>query len=89
MLAFARFMIMGFVVLTVVYGSLWFYLRARRRDLLEQEWAASSGEEREQERYVDEELALYDRRRHRSLVLFVYLLPLCLVALIVYRTNFE
>lgn len=89
MLAFARFMIMGFVGLTVVYVSLWFYLRARRRDLLEAEWAALPGETRDRERYVDEELREYDRRRRWALLVGVYILPLCLVALIIYRTNFE
>lgn len=88
MFALARFLIMAAVVLTVVYGSLWFYLRARRRNILEADWAAEPSETRTQDDYVDEVLADYDRRRHRTLVALVYVLPLCLVALIVYLTNF-
>lgn len=89
MFALARFLIMAAVVLTVVYGSLWFYLRARRRALLEIDWAASPSEPRSQEDYIRDELAEFDRRRHRTLVLAVYAMPLCLVTLIVYLTNFH
>ncbi len=89
MIAIARFLIMAAVVLTVVYGSLWFYLRARRRDMLETDWAAEPGETKSQEEYVRDNLAEFDRRRHRTLVVLVYIVPLCLVTLIVYLTNFH
>ncbi|MDD9732625.1 hypothetical protein PVW46_22235 [Mameliella sp. AT18] len=89
MFALARFLIMAAVVLTVVYGSLWFYLRARRRELLETDWAADPAETRSQEDYVRDALEEFDRRRHRTLVLLVYAVPLCLVTLIVYLTNFH
>lgn len=89
MLALARFLIVATVVLTVVYGSVWFYLRARRREYLEIDWAAESDEPRSQEDYVRENLVEYDKRRHRTLVMLVYIVPLCLVTLIVYLTNFH
>ncbi len=89
MFALARFLIMAAVVLTVIYGSLWFYLRARRRDLLEIDWAAETAESRTQEDYVRDHLSDFDRRRHRTLIALVYVLPLGLVTLIVYLTNFH
>lgn len=89
MFALARFLIMAAVVLTVVYGSLWFYLRVRRRELLEIDWAADPTEQRSQDDYVRDELEEHDRRRHRVLVLLVYIVPLCLVTFIVYLTNFN
>lgn len=89
MLALARFLIFGAVVLTVVYGTLWFYLRARRRALLEEAWAADATLPGDREAYVRAALAEHDRRRRRLLLPLVYLLPLCLVALTVYRTNLE
>ncbi|WP_323767555.1 hypothetical protein [Antarctobacter sp.] len=89
MFALARFLIMAAVVLTVVYGSLWFYLRSRRRDLLEIDWAADPSETRSQDDYVRDGLEDHDKRRHRMLVLLVYIVPLCLVTLIVYLTNFN
>lgn len=89
MFALARFVIMAAVVLTVVYGSLWFYLRARRRELLEIDWAADPSRTKCQEEFVREGLEDFDRRRHRTLILLVYVLPLLLVTLIVYLTNFH
>lgn len=89
MLALARFLIMAAVVLTVVYGSLWFYLRARRRDLLEIDWAADPDETRSKEDYVRDGLAEHDPKRHRTLIGLVYVLPLSIVTLIVYLTNFH
>jgi hypothetical protein len=89
MLALARFLIMAAVVLTVVYGFLWFYLRARRRNLLEIDWAAETHKTLSQDDYVRENLAAYDKRRHRALVVLVYIVPLSLVTLIVYLTNFH
>lgn len=89
MLALARFVIMAAVVLTVVYGSLWLYLRARRRDLLEIDWAAETSEPRDKDDYVRDRLSEFDRRRHRALIWLVYVLPLGLVTLIVYLTNFH
>ncbi|SMX39532.1 hypothetical protein [Maliponia aquimaris] len=89
MLGLARFLIMAAVVLTVVYGSLWFYLRARRRELLEIDWAADPEEPRSKEDYVRDGLAEHDSKRHRTLVALVYVLPLSIVTLIVYLTNFH
>ena len=89
MFALARFLIMAAVVLTVVYGSLWFYLRARRRDMLEIDWDADPDEARSKEDYLRDGLAEHDKRRHRTLVLLVYVLPLSIVTLIVYLTNFH
>ncbi len=86
MVALVRFLIMGFVVLTVIYGSLWFYLRARRKAMLELDWNGESGQSLDD--YVDAQLPLYDKRRHRMLVALVYVLPLCAIATIFYVTNY-
>jgi hypothetical protein len=87
MLAFAKFIVLGFVVSTVIYVSLWLYLRARRRELLEAEWE-QGGQDGDLATFLDESLARYDLRRRRLLVLFVYVLPLVTIATIIYRTNF-
>lgn len=86
MLALARFFIMGFVVLTVIYGALWFYLRARRRAMLELDWSKDSGQS--QEAYVDMHMPEFDARRFRLLIGVVYILPICSVAAIFVTTNF-
>lgn len=82
MLAIVRFVIMGGLALGVIYASLWFYLRARRRDLLiEQartEGALSS------EAYVIKQMPAYDKKRRRVLGIVVGLLPLAAFAAIYY-----
>lgn len=85
MLALMRFLILGFVVCSVVYGALWFYLRARRRELLEAEFADTGSVED----HVRDALPAYDKRRTRFLFWAVYILPLCIVVAIVYFTNYH
>jgi hypothetical protein len=87
MLAFAKFIVLGFVVSTVIYVSLWLYLRARRRELLVAEWE-QDGRGEDLEDFVDKALVHYDLRRRRLLLLFVYVLPLVAIVTIIYRTNF-
>ncbi|KUF10611.1 hypothetical protein [Pseudoponticoccus marisrubri] len=88
MLALARFLVLGFVVLTVVYGSLWFYLRANRREQLERMWETDP-QGLPQKDFIQLGLAYHDRLRHRFLIITVYVIPLSLVTLIVYLTNFH
>lgn len=76
-----------FVALTVIYISLSFYSRARRRDKLEAEWDAG-GIATPREAFVQDGLKEYDRSLRRKLILGVYVVPVCLVALIIYLVNF-
>lgn len=89
MLGLARFLILAAVALTVIYGSLWFYLRARRREYLEIDWAAETEEVGTKDEYVRERLIEYDTRRRKTLFWSVYVMPLCLVTLIIYLTNYH
>ena len=86
-MALARVFLIAFVVLTVVYVSLSFYSRARARDRLEREWDAG-GITTPRETYVQEGLAAYDGSLRRKLILGVYVVPMALVALIIYLVNF-
>lgn len=88
MLALARFLILGFVVLGVIYGSLWFALRARRRDKLQILWETRHAD-RPREEFVRQGLEHHDRLRHRFLVVTVFVLPVCVVLGIIYTTNFQ
>ncbi|WP_223421018.1 hypothetical protein [Tateyamaria pelophila] len=76
-----------FVVLTVVYVSLSFYSRAIRRDKLEAEWDAG-GISTPREQFVKDGLKAYDGSLRRKLILGVYIIPVCLVALTIYLVNF-
>ena len=88
MLALGRLMVIGFVVLTVIYVSLSFYSRAVRRGKLKV-WWEEEGKPGELDAYVDKGLADYDGSLRRKLILGVYIVPICVVTLIIYLTNFH
>ena len=88
MFAMARLFVIGFVVLTIVYVSLSFYSRAVRRDKLRKEWDEEIGTG-DREAFVAEGLRDYDGSLRRKLILGVYVVPVCLVALIIYLVNFH
>ena len=88
MLALLRLLAIGAVVLTPIYAALSIWSRRVRRRRLEAAWDAAQGPDG-RDAYVAEGLAEYDRSLRRKLILGVYVLPLCLIGLIVYLTNFH
>ncbi|MEX5727399.1 Ca2+/Na+ antiporter [Rhodovulum iodosum] len=87
MIALFRFLVLGFVAMTVVYISLSLYSRAVRREKLEQEWDDEVGEG-DRELFIREGLEEYDRSLRRKLILGVYVVPAILVGTIVYIINY-
>lgn len=87
MLALARFFIFGFLLLTVVYVSLSLYSRAVRRDKLESEWQKIPDGDKDS--FVRDGLREYDASLRRKLILGVYVVPLVLISVIIYLTNFH
>ncbi len=87
MIALARLLVVGFLVLTVVYICLSLYSRAMRRAKL-RTWWVEAGRPGDEESYVEKGLAEYDGSLRRKLILGVYVVPLCLMGLILYLTNF-
>lgn len=85
-MVFARLMGMVLIAMTVVFISLWFYARAARREKLELEWDKNQGPGR-RESYVQAELSAYERPLRRRLIWGVYVIPGCLLALLIYVTN--
>lgn len=88
MFALARLLFIGFIVLTVIYVCLSFYSRAVRKGKLEAEWDENPTDE-PRETYVDRGLEEYDGSLRRKLILGVYVVPVLLVSLIIYLTNFS
>lgn len=88
MLALARLLGIGLVVLTVIYFSLSLYSRRVRRDKLEREWDEEIGTG-DREAFVRAGLKQYDGSLRRKLILGVYIVPLSLMMLIIYLTNFH
>ncbi|MEL6099821.1 MAG: hypothetical protein AAFV87_01700 [Pseudomonadota bacterium] len=87
MLGALRILLMVFVVLTVIYVCLSLYSRAARRDKLEAEWD-EGGIETPRETFVQDGLREYDTSLRRKLILGVYVVPITLICLIIYLTNF-
>ena len=87
MLAFARLMIFGFIFLTIVYICLVFYSRSVRKAKLADEWDTEI-KEGDRDAFVKEGLVDYESSLRRKLILGVYVVPICLVVLILYLNNF-
>ncbi|MBW6419328.1 hypothetical protein [Celeribacter sp. PS-C1] len=87
MLGFLRFLIIGFVVMTLFYGLLTIYVRSLTRERLEEDWE-KEGSIGERDAYVEEGIKAYERSFRPKLLLLVYILPLIVFAAIFYVTNF-
>lgn len=86
MLGLARFVIIGFVALTVIYISVSLYSRSVRRAKLELEWD-DEGMEGDKQAWVREGLEDYDHSLRRKLILLVYVIPVVIVGTIIYVVN--
>ena len=88
MLALARLVVMGFVVLTVIYVCLSFYSRSVRRSKLRKKWYEGK-QLVDRDTFVKRGLERYDGSIRRKLILGVYIVPVVLVGAIIYLTNFS
>lgn len=86
MIALARLLIVGFVVLTVVYVCLSLYSRAVRRGKLRAQWD-EEGRTGDREAFVAQGLKEYDGSLRRKLILGVYVVPVVVVGTIIYMVN--
>lgn len=88
MFALARLLVIGFLVLSVVYICLSLYSRAVRRDKLEKEWDEEI-QQGDRDTFVEAGLREYDGSLRRKLILGVYIVPLTVISVIIYLTNFH
>ncbi len=86
--ALARLIVVGFVVLTVIYLSLSFYSRAVRRAKLGRKWDEDirTGD---RAAYIKRGLQIYDRSLRRKLLWGVYIVPVVTIAVVIYLVNFH
>ena len=87
MFALARLLVIAFIFLTIVYVALSLYSRSVRRGKLAREWE-EDGVPEDKDTYIKRGLEEYDDSLRRKLILGVYIVPLALVGLIIYLTNF-
>ncbi|MEP5728839.1 MAG: hypothetical protein ABJL67_05650 [Sulfitobacter sp.] len=87
MIGFIRLFGILFVALTVIYVSLSFYSRAVRKSKLRKKW--HDGEQRlDRDTFVQRGLERYDGSIRRKLILGVYVVPVVVIMVIIYLTNF-
>jgi hypothetical protein len=87
-LALARLIIVGFIVLTVIYVSLSLYSRSVRRTKLRQKWDEDI-RRGDRDAFVRRGLKIYDRSLRRKLLWGVYIVPVVTIALVIYLVNFH
>ncbi len=87
MAALVRLMVIGFIVLSVIYVCLSLYSRAVRKGKLRAEWEEEQPDQSLDE-FLEEGLKEYDKSLRRKLILSVYVIPVILVSVVVYLTNF-
>lgn len=87
MLALARLMIVGFLILTVIYGVLSVWSRRVRAAKLRREWE-DTGRPGDADTFVEAGLRDYDGSVRRKLILLVYVIPVIVIGTIIYITNY-
>lgn len=87
MIAAIRLFIIAFVILTAVYIYLSIRQRWRTRRALEDEFD-QGGIDGDKDTFVEEGLKDYQESLRRKLILGVYIVPLIIVTVMIYVTNF-
>lgn len=87
MFALFRLAFVLFLVLSVAYIAVSFWSRRKRRQKLEREWR-EEGLPGPMEDYVQQGLEDYDDSFRRHLILLIYILPVAIVAFIIYAVNY-
>ena len=86
MFALLRLLVIGFVALSIVYICLSLYSRAVRRSKLKAEW--DEDRDGDFDAFIDAGMAEYDGSLRKKLILGVYVVPLIVISVIIYLTNF-
>ncbi|MDA3859330.1 MAG: hypothetical protein PF480_14130 [Roseovarius sp.] len=82
-----RLTVIGFVVLTLVYISVSLYSRSVRRRKLLKDWQ-DTGRPGDKDAYIEAGMAQYQHSLRRRLIWLVYIVPITMIAAIIYFTNF-
>lgn len=91
MLGLARLVLFGLIGLTLLFWLVRIYARSLKREALEEEWGEAATEGRAElprDAFVETGLRTYEKSLLRKLIWLVYILPITLIALIVYLMNY-
>lgn len=84
---FARFVIFGFIAMSLVYVCLWIYSRSVRREKLEDQWDAEQPEGISRSKFIEDGMQAYHNSLRPKLLLLVYVVPTIVVGAILFITN--
>lgn len=93
-MALVRFLAVGFVALTLFYWMVSAYARSLHREKLERDWAertsaaAETATETAREAFIRTGMKAYEHGLRYRLLLLIYVVPVFVVAVLVYLTNF-
>jgi len=82
-----RLVLVGYLLTAIVYVLISLYSRSLCRERLEKEWAAK-GSVGAMEDYVEAGMAEYDGSLRRRAIALIFLVPIVVVAAMIYITNF-
>lgn len=91
MIAILRGLLVGFIVLTLFYLLILIYARSRRREALENRWAkktAAGIDAGPRDAFVARGMRRYEASIRRRLLIFVYIIPLAIMAATIYVVNY-
>lgn len=92
MIAFLRLAVIGFLVLTAIYWLVRVYSRSVRRETLEKRWdeqAAEGAAPGDRDAYIRDGMRAYDRGLRRKLIWLVYVVPVAVVAALIWLNNYS
>lgn len=87
MLQLARLAFFGFIVLSILYAIVSVWSRLTRRRKLAKRWDEEI-REGDRDAFIREGLEDYDESFRKKLILLIYIVPVLVVALIIYLVNF-
>ena len=91
MIALIQLAFFGFLVLILIYVMVSAYSRSVARERLEKRWdegADPGAVSLDRDAYIDEGLRAYGQSLRKKLLLLVFVVPVAVVALVVYLVNY-
>lgn len=89
-MAFVRLIVFGFLVLSVIYLAVSWYMRSTTLEELEERWAEDhpgGGDSDARAAYIADGMAAYKAGLRPKLVLLVYIIPTIAIAVILFIIN--
>jgi hypothetical protein len=87
-IGFLRLMVFGFLGLSVLYALVWLYARSVEKERLEKEFDAG-GIPGDRDAFIDAGMVSYQSSLKRKLLWGIYIVPMTVIAGLIYILNFQ